>query len=133
MKGIGGIVTVVALGGAALLVYQYLKQQGMLGGAPGAAKEEEKPAAEKAPAKPADFVTLTRDSLFQYAQQQKGAGWDGRLTISEWHWMVSKLSGVNQESILPGGDSPIYAEEYLTLRKTAGISGMGYLMPVGWA
>lgn len=129
-----GIVTVVALGGAALLVYQYLKQQGMLGGAPAKpAEEAEKPAAEKAPAKPADFVTLTRDQLFQYAQQQKGAGWDGRLTISEWHWMVSKLSGINQESILPGGDSPIYAEEYLAFRKTAGISGMGYLMPVGWA
>jgi hypothetical protein len=133
MKG-GGIITIVAIGGAAYLAYQYLKTQGMLGGEPAVAveAETEKPAVEEV-AKPADFAALTRDQLYQYALANQGAGWDGRLTVSQWNWMTSRITGVEQQATLPGGSDPIYAEDYLALRKTAGLSGMGYLMPVGWA
>lgn len=129
MKG-GNIITFVAIGGAAYLIYQYMKTQG---GEPAVAAkaETEKPAVEE-PNKPADFAILTRDQLYQYAQANQGAGWDGRLTVSQWNWMASQISGVVQQRAL-GGSDPIYAEEYLALRKTAGISGMGYLMPIGWA
>ena len=130
MKG-GNIITFVAIGGAAYLIYQYMKTQG---GEPAVAAEAEteKPAVEE-PAKPADFAAVTREQLYQYAQANQGAEWDGRLTVRQWNWMTSRITGVEQQATLPGGDAPIYAEEYLSLRKTAGLSGMGYLMPVGWA
>jgi hypothetical protein len=64
--------------------------------------------------------------------------------VSEWNWMVSNLTGVDQQQDLGGGPDPIYAEEYLGLRKTAGISGVdrlaglqrafgGYQMGSGWS
>jgi hypothetical protein len=132
----GNLIVWLAIGGAGYMVYRYLQTSGLLGGAVAAkpAEEAEKPAVEQA--KPADFAAISRNDLFNFAQGRSAAGWDGRLTIGEWNWMVSQKTGVEQQrDLLAGGADPgaIYAEEYLARRVTAGISGMGYLMPLGWA
>ena len=93
---------------------------------------------EPAAARPADFVDLTRDQIHQYAASRMPAAWDGRLTISQWNWMTSQLTGKEQQATLPGGAEPITADEYLALRKGAGISGLmqafgGYPMASGWS
>ncbi len=131
------IIKWVAIAGAVYLVFRYLQTQGMLGGVPKEAAALP-PGAEAQPEKPKDFAAVTRDALYKYAQSRMPATWDGRLTVSEWNWMVSNLTGVEQQRDLPGGSEPIYAEEYLTLRKTAGISGLerafgAYQMPNAWA
>jgi len=129
------------IAGAAYLVFRYLQAQGMLGGAstpsnqtalPGGAKAEEKPADTP----PADFVGLTRDGLHNYAISRMPPAWNGRLTISEWNWMTSHLTGKDQQATLPGGPDPITVEEYLALRKGAGISSLVSAfapMTSGWA
>ena len=138
MKG-SNLIMWLAIGGAAFLVYGYLKKSDLLGGImpqKPADEEEEKPGVEEAPAKPADFAAISRNDLFSFAQGSMGTGWDGRLSISQWNSLVSQKTGVEQQrDLLNGGVDPgaIYAEEYLARRKAAGISGMGYLMPLGWA
>jgi hypothetical protein len=130
------IIKWVAIAGAAYLVFRYLQAQGMLGGAAPKPKVIEPP--KDVPKMPADFAAVTRDALYAHAQSRMPAAWDGRLTVSEWNWMVSSLTGVQQQRDLPGGADPIYAEDYLALRKTAGISGLAqafgaYQMSNGWA
>lgn len=133
----GNLIVWLAIGGAGYLVYRYLQTSGLFEpAAEKPAQEVEKPAVEEAPAKPADFAAISRNDLFNFAQAHSPAGWDGRLTISEWNWMVSQKTGVQQQrDLLAGGADPgsIWAEEYLARRVTAGISGMGFLMPLGWA
>lgn len=131
------IIKWVAIAGAAYLVFRYLQTQGMLGATPKEAAALP-PGAEAVSAAPKDFVSLTRDALYKHAQSRMPATWDGRLTVSEWNWMVSNLTGKEQQATLPGGADPIYVEDYLALRKTAGISGMErafgpYQMPNAWA
>jgi hypothetical protein len=139
------IIKWVAIAGAAYLVFRYLQTQGMLGGQP-KPQEALPPGSEdaKPPERPKDFASVTRDSLYNFAASHMPPTWDGRLTVSEWNWMVSNLTGVDQQQDLGGGPDPIYAEEYLGLRKTAGISGVdrlaglqrafgGYQMGSGWS
>lgn len=134
------IIKWVAIAGAAYLVFRYLQTQGMLGGAPKEAAALP-PGAEITPERPKDFASVTRDALYKHAQSRMPATWDGRLTVSEWNWMVSNLTGVEQQRDLPGGADPIYVEDYLALRKTAGISGISalkrafgaYQMPNAWS
>lgn len=133
------IIKWVLIAGAAYLVYRYLQGQGMLGGKPQAEIAPGEKTEEKAalPPPPAEFVDITADKLQAYATSRMPPTWDGRLTISEWNWMTSQMTGKQQTTTLPGGSEPIYVAEYLALRKGAGISGLmqafgSYQMASGW-
>jgi len=131
----------ILIAGALYLVYRwYQAQQAQQSVASGTAPEAgEQPAAGQAPStstslaipeRRQDFVPLadlSANKLHDYARSRMGAGWDGTLNLSEWNWMVSQMTGTDQQTDLSFGSDPgqITAADYLSRRVQAGISGLG--------
>ncbi len=135
------------IAGAAYLVYRFLQAQAQakakaaeVGETPPA---KELPPADKVPDKPAGFAEVKRDALIAFAKGRMGEGWEGLLTISQWNWMVSQMTKVEQQTDLSFGEdvtNPVSVDDYLARRARAGISGLeqafgrAYRPPMGgWA
>ncbi len=146
------IIKWVLIAGAAYLVYRYLQnlqtQKAIASGEqttqptpqPGAGVAPANTVAAPSPSAPSpssaveirrqDFVPvgdLSADKLYDYAKGRMEANWDGTLTISQWNWMVSQMTGTDQQTDLSFGvdvPGPVTVGNYLSRRVQAGISGM---------
>lgn len=147
------IIKWVLIAGAAYLVYRYLQTQGILGGQPKQLPAgDTQPGTSVAPGttvaasttgqatppgaievRRQDIVPLTdlsSDKLYDYAKGRMEADWDGKLTISQWNWMVSQMTHTDQQTDLSFGadvPQPVTVGDYLSRRVQGGISGMDRL------
>jgi hypothetical protein len=139
----------VLIAGAAYLVYRYLSQSGLFSGltaqpalpaaSSAAVTTTAEPVAQPVAALPAPSastqkVAITAQALLAFAGTQswpnKPVNWDGKLTISQWNYMVSQMTGVDQQTDLSFGLSvpdPVTVDDYMARRVKAGISGLGAL------
>lgn len=127
----GDILKWVLIAGAAYLVYRYLSQSGLFSGfaqpAPVEPKPEPKQIAAPAEVVNPQKVTVTAESLLAYAKPNMPADWDQKMTISQWNWVVSKMTGTDQQTDLSFGESvpdPVTVQDYMSRRVRAGISGV---------
>ena len=128
----------ILIAGALYLVYRWYQaqqaqqaQQAVASGtAPEAGQAPSTSTSLAIPERRQDFVPLvdlSANKLHDYARSRMGAGWDGTLNLSEWNWMVSQMTGTDQQTDLSFGSDPgrITAADYLSRRVQAGISGLG--------
>ena len=127
---------------AVYLVYRYLSQSDLFGGLTQPALPAPQPVVSTPPAQIAapesQKVSVTTKSLLDYVKPKQPADWDGKLTISQWNWYVSKMTGTIQQTDLSFGEDvpdPVSVDDYMARRVRAGISGLGKyparLQPVG--
>ena len=128
----GDIFKYVLIAGAVYLVYKYLSQSGLFAGFTGEqpAVVPAQPAAEiKQIAAPASQqASVTTQSLLAFVKPTRPPDWDGKATISEWNWYVSKMTNTIQQTDLSFGESvpdPVTVDDYMARRVKAGISGLG--------
>jgi hypothetical protein len=127
------IIKYVLIIGAIYLGYKYLSQSGLFAGfgeqpaLPPArpeveVKQIEAPASQK--------VAVTTQSLLAFVKPTRPPNWDGKATISEWNWYVSKMTNTIQQTDLSFGESvpdPVTVDDYMARRIKAGISGVNRL------
>lgn len=114
------------IAGAAYLVYRFLQTQSQAKTVE-TPPAKELPPADKVPEKPSGFAEVKRDALVAFAKGRMGETWEGLLTISQWNWMVSQMTGVEQQTDLSFGEDvpdPVSIDDYLARRAKAGISGL---------
>jgi hypothetical protein len=126
------IIKYALIAGAVFLVYRYLSQSGLFTGFTEPALPPAQPAVEvkqiEAPA--SQKASVTTQSLLAFVKPTRPPDWDGKATISEWNWYVSKMTGTIQQTDLSFGESvpdPVTVDDYLARRVKAGISGVNRL------
>jgi hypothetical protein len=126
----GDILKYALIAVAIYLGYKYLSQSGLFSGfGEQPALPPAQPVAEtKQIAAPASQkASVTTQSLLAFVKPTRPPDWDGKATISEWNWYVSKMTNTIQQTDLSFGESvpdPVTVDDYLARRVKAGISGV---------
>lgn len=122
------ILKYVLIAGAVYLVYKYLSQSGLFTGlTQQPALPAPAPEVKQIAAPASQKVAVTTQSLLAFVKPTRPPDWDGKATISEWNWYVSKMTGTIQQTDLSFGESvpdPVTVDDYMARRVKAGISGM---------
>ena len=126
----GDIIKYVGIAVAIYLVYRYFSESGLFTGlnAPAQPAPAPQPSATVVAPNP-QKVSVTAESLTSAAKASMGASWDGKLTISQWNWFTSKITGTDQQTDLSFGvdvPEPVTVQDYMARRVKAGISGIDF-------